>query len=324
MAKKKLGQYSSWQPTKPVSIGATTYHNAVINTSWHKKNIYELIRIIREKIKDKDIVVDFGAGTGTSAAYLLKYLKTNLTLLLVDNSPSWLTHAYETLNSNKNVAFFLLEKKEDRYLRLDEAIGENSVDHVVSANTVHLIPNIKEAFTGIYDTLRNHGTFIFQSGNIIRSNRKNGILMIDDSVNEIHEIAIKMIRKDITFNKYKKDLDKKIEQQTPQRKFVFPSARTLEYYSKILKSVGFRNIKVSYKRIKVAYKDWLDFLKVKRLQAGILPEIGSKNATPQEEKDRDTLITKASLEFFKKLKSQNPFANSKSFTTEWIYVQSEK
>lgn len=321
---KNSVKYSTWQPTRPASIGATAYHDAVVNTSWHKENINELIKIIGKKIKIDDVVVDFGAGTGTSAVYLLKHLKAHARLLLVDNSPSWLTYAYEILHLNKNIAFFLLEKKEDRYATLDEVIGKNTAHHVVSANTVHLIPNIKEAFNDIYTALKNRGTFTVQSGNIIRPKREDGILMIDDSVNEVHDIALKIIRADSKFKKYKNDLDRRIEQEKQQRKLIFPDPRPIEYYLKILKSASFTNEKVSHKRIKVKYRDWLDFLRVKRLQAGVLPEIGGKDATPQEIQDRDTLITKAALQLFKKLKTQNPFANDISFTAEWIYVQAEK
>lgn len=324
MNKKNSAKYSIWQPSQPASIGAIGYHDAVVNASWHRENINALIKIIREKIKASDVVVDFGAGTGTSAIYLLKYLKENVILLLVDNSPSWLTYAYDILHSNKNVEFFLLQKKGKRYAMLDEVIGKENADHVVSANTIHLIPNIKETFKGIYAALKNHGTFTFQSGNIIQTKRENGILMIDDSVREIHDIALKIIQRDNTFNKYEKDLDSRIEQEKNQRKIVFPKPRSIEYYLKILRSVGFRNEIITHKHIKVYYKDWLNFLRVKRLQAGILPEVGGKYPTPQEEQDRDILIKKASSEFFNNLKSQNPLANARSFTSEWIYVQAEK
>lgn len=324
MREKNSVQYSTWKPSQSASKGAIAYHDAVINASWHKKNINELIKIVGKKVKHNDIVVDYGAGTGTSSIYLLKCLKTNFKLLLVDNSPSWLTKAYKIFHLNKNVSFFLLEKKVNGHMTLDEVVGKSTIDHVISANTVHLILNIERAFNGIYDTLKNHGTFTFQSGNIIRTGREKGVLMIDDSVDSVHDIALQIIKQDKKFNKYKKGLNRKIRKESNQRKIIFPNPRNLEYYLKMLRSVRFRNIKVSYKHIKVNYKDWLDFLKVKRLQAGILPEVGGKDATAQEEKDRDILITKSAHEFFKKLKKQNRLATARSFATEWIYVSAEK
>ena len=87
----------------------------------------------------------------------------------------------------------------------------------------------------------------------------------------------------------------------------------------MLKSEGFSIQKSHYKLIKIAYRDWLDFLRVKRLQAGILPEIGGKDPGPEEEKDRDGLITMAANELFAELEKNNPMADDKSFTVEWVY-----
>jgi ubiquinone/menaquinone biosynthesis C-methylase UbiE len=319
-----LNLYSSWQPDHPPSKGATAYHDAVANTSWHKKNINELIKIIRRNIKDTDTVIDFGAGTGSSTIYFLNKFPKNTKLILVDNSPSWLGKAYEILHKNNNVTFALLEKKDNRIMTLDEITGINTIDHVISANTVHLIPNISDTFNGIYKTLKTGGTFTFQSGNIIKMSRKRDILMIDDSLNLLHDIALEMIRTDKKFAKYKTNLNIRIEQEKPQRKFVFPTPRPIDFYLEALRSAGFKNEISSHAKIKVAYKDWMNFLRVRRLQAGILPEIGGKDATLQEEKDRDLLITKAARSLFKKLKMENKLANTTSFVAEWIYVQAKK
>src|SRR5258708_8861326 len=253
----KSNQDQPWTPNRQTSQGATAYHDAVVNTTWHKENINELIKIVKDKIVNNDIVVDFGAGTGSSALYILEYIKTTFSLFLVDNSPSWLGKAYELLNSYKNVVFLLLERKKDRYITLDELLGKESVDHVISGNTVHLIPNIEEVFYCIYNALKKQGTFTFQSGNIAFSGRTEDILMIDNSINEIHDIALEIIRTDRHFNRYKKDLDQRIEQQKQQRAFVFPSPRSIEHYLQVLQSIGFKNIKVTYKQITVNYTDWL-------------------------------------------------------------------
>lgn len=323
--KNKISAHGvAWHPSRPTSKGATAYHDAIINSSWHIENIDELVKIVHKKIKDGDIVVDFGAGTGGSAVYLLKLLKANFKLWLVDNSASWLGKAYEIFNTNPNVSCFLLELFKDKYAALVETIGKEKADHVLSANTFHLIPNLEETFRGIHRALKSHGTFTFQSGNIIRNNRKKGVLMIDDTVNRVHDIALELIRTNRKFAKYRKGLEKRIKIAYPQRKFVFPNAKPIEYYLKTLKSAGFRNEKVSHKLIRVKYKDWLDFLTVKRLQAGILPEVGDKEPSLKEKQDRNELITMASLSLFKELETQNTFADNRSFIAEWIYVKAEK
>lgn len=268
-------------------------------------------------------MVDFGAGTGTSTIYLFKTFK-DVRFLAVDNSASWLTKAYEILHKRKNVDFYLLEKQGDKYIALNELIGKNTADHILSFNTVHLIPNTQGAFRGIYYALKKGGIFAFQSGNIILKKRGDGVLMIDDSISAIHDLAIDVIYKNHKFKKYKKGLAKRIKEQAQQRTAIFPHPRTLEFYIKALKSVGFKNEKISRKLIRIKYKNWLDFLKVRRLQAGILPEIGGRNASPQETYDRDHIITKASIKLFRNLKENNPLANATSFCAEWVYVIAEK
>lgn len=313
----------SWSPDRPTSKGARAYHDAVVNTSWHRENIQELIEIFGKNIKNEDLVVDFGAGTGASAVYFLKTIKKHFTLWLVDNSPSWLGKAYDVLHKKKNVDFFLLEKTKNGYETLDNTIGKK-VNHVVCANTVHLILDIDSTFRGVYKALKPGGTFTFQSGNISRKDREEGIMTIDDSVKEVHDIAIEIIKTNGAFKKYRKDLAKRIRLNSDQRKLVFPDPRPVEYYIKQLLSLGFKKPTVRYKRIKVSYKDWLSFLRVKRLQAGILPEVGGKDALIDAERERDKLITLSAKKLFSGLFRQSSFADSTSFTAEWTYVSSKK
>lgn len=317
-------QHKKWRPAIPPSKGATAYHDAVVNTSWHKENIDGLIKMAQERIKKGDVVIDFGAGTGASALYMLKKIKKNFILWLVDNSGSWLGKAYELLSSYDNVTFSLLEKTNDKYATLEETVGNEIADHIVSANTFHLIPNLHEAFTGIYGALKTGGTFIFQSGSIVRNDREKDILIIDNTVNMVHDIAISIVQTNDYFKKYRSELKKRIADEKKQRKFVFPDPRPVEHYIETLNQTGFKNVSIVYKKIKVPYKDWLNFLLVKRIQAGILPEIGGKDATPDEEKDRNKLIKLATLQLFDSIKNNNKFANKTSFTAEWIYVAAEK
>lgn len=313
-----------WKPDRPVSEGATAYHNAVANAPYYLENLDELVKFIRDKIRNNDLIVDFGAGTGVSSIFLLKNLKIDFRLWLVDNSAAWLGKAYEILKNRPNVQYYLLEKVNDRYATLSETLGEGAVDHVVSANTIHLIPNLDETFKGINAALRVGGTFTFQSGNVIRNGREEGVLMIDDTIKRVHDISLEIVRADKRFAKYKKDLNKRIEIEFNQRKFVFPDPRPLNVYLKALKAAGFEYEKHHYKLIKIKYKDWLDFLRVKRLEAGILPEIGGKDPSPEEEKDRDELITMASNRLFEELKNKNPLADDECFTTEWVYVTADR
>ena len=158
----------------------------------------------------------------------------------------------------------------------------------------------------------------------MRNDREKGILMVDATIKNVHEIALEIVRKNNKFIKYRKDLDKRIEIEETLRNFVFPNPRTIESYLKALRVAGFKYKKPSQNLIKIAYKDWLNFLRVKRLQAGVLPEVGGKEPSPEEEHDRDELIVISSNQLFKELETQNPFADGKCFTAEWIYVTAIK
>jgi len=313
-------KFESWKPDRPTSRGAIAFHDAVVDASWLHNCVDQLIKYIAPRIKEKDIVVDFGAGTGTSSIRILNKFKNKISLWLVDNSPAWLGKAYEYLHSKPNVNFFLLEKKNKNYSTLSETVGKNSVNQVVSSNTVHLIPNLKETFRGIFDSLKSNGVFIFNSGNIERKGKPKGALMLDSTVYRVHDIAIDLIKKLPQFKEYREGIDKRIKDFLPQRKFIFPYPKDIREYVTALKAAGFKQVKIHYSRFKVKYSDYLSFLRVKRLQAGMLPEVGGIEPTTKEIQDRDELITKASLQLFDELKKNNPLADDKSWQCEWAYV----
>ena len=314
----------SWRPNKLVSEGASMYHDAVVDASWYCDNLAYLMNVVNEVAKKDYVIVDFGAGTGISSLFLLKNCIKEFKLFLVDNSPSWLNKAYEILEGRYNVDFFILEKRDNSYSTLAQTIGREKADIVISANTFHLIPNLKDTFKGIYDSLKKRGVFIIQSGNIIREGRPQGLLMIDDTVEKIHNIAVDIIKSDKKYSTYAKNLDNAIRLQYAQRKMIFPDPRSVETYINALKSTGFKYSGYIHKEIKVKYSDWENFLKVKRIQAGILPEIGGKTPTDEEVEIRDSLITQAIYRLFSDMKKNNPMSDMDSFTAEWIYIKAQK
>jgi len=319
-----IDKYKSWKPNKPSSLGANMYHEAVVNTSWYNNNLKKLVEIVKIKINKDSIIVDFGAGTGISALFLLQHLKQKFNMFLVDNSPSWLSKAYEILKDRSRLDFFILEKKDKNYATLADTIGENKADMVISANTIHLIPNLEITFKGIYNALKHKGYFIMQSGNILRKKRDHDTLMIDQTVEEVHELALNIIRKNKDFIKYSNGLEKRIKEEEKQRKLIFPEPRSVNHYKTTLKQVGFKRIKIETKLIKVKYHDWLNFLTIKRIQAGILPEIGGRTPTIEQEKDRHKLIILAIKQLFKNIKKNNHLASNNNFLAEWIYITAYK
>ncbi|MBI2557941.1 3-oxoacyl-ACP reductase FabG [Candidatus Woesearchaeota archaeon] len=317
-------ELKAWKPERPASKGATAYHEAVFKAEYYITILDELMKIASSKAAAGDVVVDFGAGTGVSALRLLRRLKINIKLWLVDNSAAWLGKAYEVLGSNPEVKCFLLEKRESGYAKLSDTIGKGVADHVISANTVHLIPDIEKTFNGIAESLKDNGTFTFQSGNITRDNKPEGALMVDDTVKRVHDIALGIVRTDSRFAAYRKNINQRIKMSESQRKFVFPDTRSINVYLEALRNAGFEYQEPNFKLFKVEYDDWLKFLRVRRLQAGILPEIGGNEPSAKEESDRDDLITSATKILFKELQKINPLADEKGFTLEITYVSAKK
>ena len=317
-------QPKSWKPDRPTSRGATAYHEAVVNAVYYIESLQELVKIFRKKIRENDTVVDFGAGTGVSALELIRNLKIRFKLWLVDNSAAWLGKAYEIFRNNPNIKCFLLEKIKNRYQTLSGAVGEGVVDHVISANTVHLIPNLEETFSGINNSLKPGGTFKFYSANILRDSKQEGVILVDNTIISVHDIALDIVNNNNKFKKYRGGLEERIATLKKQRKFIFPNPIPVKVYLKKLKSTGFKCIESYYTLNKIRYKDWLNFLRVKRLQAGILPEIGGKDPSTEEVKDRDEIITLAANLLFNKLKNENPMADDNSFTVDTNYFSAIK
>jgi len=319
-----MEQTKPWNPEHPVSKGAIAYHDAVVDAQYYVDALQEFVRLVKDNIHENDVVVDFGAGTGVSAVYLLQNMKFRFRLWLVDNSAAWLGKAYDIFKGNPNVQCYLLDKIKNGYQTLADVIGVGVADKVISANTVHLIPDIEGTFRGVNEALKPNASFVFQSGNIPRDDREEGMLLIDDTIKRVHDIAINLIKTDSTFEKYRNDIDNKVKQTESQRKFVFPDPRPLDFYIQKLKGTGFKYVGSYFKDITIKYSDWLDFMRVKRLQAGILPEIGGIKPTPEEIGDRNDLITKSAHILFKELEETNPLADDTSFKVESVQVSAVK
>ena len=313
-----------WRPSAPTSRGASAYHDAVCKAQYYVAILDELMKNVASKVKEGQVVVDFGAGTGVSALRLVRQSTVPSSLWLVDNSPAWLGKAYEVMHERKSTSFFILEKKGEVYSTLAQTIGGNIADHVICANTVHLIPDIEEVFGGVSAALKDGGSFFVESGNILVEDTPKGALLVDDTVKRVHDIALDIVRHDPSFSAYKAGLDANIKKYDAQRKFVFPEPRPMKFYADALMASGFSVQKQYAKLFKVKYDDWLTFLRVKRLQAGILPEIGGNDPSSKEEEDRDHLITLATNKLFDELREANPLADKEGFTIEVVYMYSHK
>ena len=75
---------------------------------WHRDATEPLIDLAINEIKNGDIIVDYGSGTGGSAIELVKRLDSlgiDFKLILVDPLESWFSNAYNLLNDRPNIFF---------------------------------------------------------------------------------------------------------------------------------------------------------------------------------------------------------------------------
>ena len=107
-----------WKPRDLASyklFDGNIYHNSLYSDeyglkprNWHKLATKPLIDLAVAEIKNGDVIIDYGSGTGGSAMELVKRLdKLDLdyNLILVDPLESWFSKAFSLLSIRPNVYF---------------------------------------------------------------------------------------------------------------------------------------------------------------------------------------------------------------------------
>jgi phosphoenolpyruvate-protein kinase (PTS system EI component)/SAM-dependent methyltransferase len=163
---------------------AQVYGDQVVNSRWYQENLDNTLNRLLEKLEPTDTVLDSSAGTGAAGLYLAKRLKEKgkkiKKLQLVDVgfplAREMLEFAVHALESYRGVVFdeieyFILEY--DKEAKTYESVSkipsiQNSVDHVVCLNAVHLIspPQRRKVFGDLLSILKPGGTLTIGSGNI--------------------------------------------------------------------------------------------------------------------------------------------------------------
>lgn len=112
-------------------------------------------------------VIDLGCGSGRLTNELSKLLPKSK-ILGIDISYSMIKKAKQNLNLSANIEFIC-----DNFLHLDFV---NKVDLIFSNKVLHWIPNHKELFLKIYNTLNVSGQFVASFG-------------VDDSMVKFREVC---------------------------------------------------------------------------------------------------------------------------------------
>ena len=242
-------QLRTWNP-KNLSVDliedGEIYHSSLYEDStylnprsWHKQATEPLIHLVKNSIKDGDIVLDYGSGTGGSAVELVKYLDKNSIdchLILIDPLESWFSKAYSLLKDRPNTYFCKSFIKDSlgvsRFLTMEEMIGNNKIDIILSSSTFHLIPefvfgNLLEQF---HSSLKQKGQIFWSSGDI--PNKE----IFDSRAGLLHEpyrVLAEYLKDD---KEYKKHLNKlensEIDFLLSKSSKIFPVSKDIDFFKR--------------------------------------------------------------------------------------------
>ena len=245
----------NWKPTNLSSeeiLDGQIYHNslyfdklALKPRQWHENATKPLIDLAIKNIKNGDIIVDYGSGTGGSAIELVKRLdglSLDYKLILVDPLASWFSKAYRLLNDRPNIFFCKSYGKNSQgnfsFLKLDELLGDNKIDLIISSSTIHLIPEniLPSLFSEFYNNMSNDGTLIWSSGDIPSKNLPNNCNLLHDPYREI----LKLIRENSNYlnieSKFQQSLVMKNREKADK---IFPYSKDIDFFTHSLYKADF-------------------------------------------------------------------------------------
>jgi SAM-dependent methyltransferase len=305
---------------------AARRYDALKLTGWYS-NLDRTIGQIREGLADGDIIVDYSGGTGILEERLFAAEPSrHFGVVIVDSSPKLLRLGLEKFRPEDRVAFRLLErlKEKDRMQYLDECLGkplvDRGVDTIVTTNAIHLYYGLLDTLRSWSRAIRPGGRVLINSGNIWHPEAKEGEWIIDETVSEIHRVAMDIVSQERRYAKYRHVLDdtERLAAYAALTNKYFLPVRPLEHYLRLLEQAGFGEFEVERKNIEVIVDEWLALLEL--YHEGVLGWVGGaeriEGRAPSEKgvKDRLDLMRKALARLFGK---------GGSYTAYWTYISCE-
>lgn len=301
-------------------------YDTVENHGWYS-NLDYTVEQIGEYARRGDILVDYSGGTGILAKRLLDRLGSkDVGVIIVDSSPKFLRLALEKFRSEPRMAFrhirFLREER--RIEKLDEVLEppilERGVDGIVSTNAVHLYFDLADTIHAWKAVLRPSGRLFIQSGNIKNPDLPDDEWIIDETVEVIHEQAMRIVLHDDRYAMYRPCLedDEHMDQHERLRRKYFLPVRPLEYYLETLRAEGFDVTSVRHRRIPARVAEWFDFLSV--YHEGVLGWVGGAAKVTGTDAPADVIDDR--LELMRRAMDA-VFDNAFEFGASWTYITCE-
>ncbi len=301
------------------------YHRALYHAGdalnprgWHHDNTTRLLELLKPYLFEGAVGLDYATGTGGSAIPLLQHSdhqNLDLEIALTDVMPSWFLTAHQLLNQYPATHFFLLNLKSEE--PLVTPFGGNKFDFIVSASTIHLLPEKKLGyiFQELFTLLKPGGVLVFNTGDIECQQREtqNAALLHD-----VYRITRDLLHQDGRYRAALEDLERRDPQQHARilkTHSVFPKPLDSSQLNAALQQAGFETVRREHQVIEKSKVDSLDFIQVARL-TGIAGAISSIDA-------RRALIREFMGEAHCKLMAQGE-ADSDRIRTYWTFGVEQK
>jgi len=306
------------------------HYDTVERHGWYA-NLDPTLDAVARFLKDGDLLLDYSGGTGIFAERLLARLDAGagpraVGIALVDSSPKFLRLALEKLGGEPRVGFRRLGylRSRGRLETLQEALEpellDRGFDALVSTNAIHLYDRLRETLRSWRRALRPGARAFVQSGNIRNPEIEPDEVIIDETVEAIHESARRMVAEEERWSRYRPRLEDPdfMEAHREFRRRVFPAVRPLFHYLDALEGAGFRVLSVERASIPARIDEWHEFLAA--YHAGVLGWIGGAEKVtgepPSEEAVRDRReIMREALD--------RVFDGAGRFRACWTYVTAE-
>ncbi len=313
------GWPESWKPdglsTAEIEDGeayhSVLYHdrNGIYPRNWHAHCIEPLINPIIPLLEDGMTILDYGSGTGGSALELLRTAErkgVSIRIVMVDALPSWFSKSHNLFGNLENVRLYISTIADGnggvRFRPLQQIIGGNKVDMVVSASTLHLIPPQARptAFEQISEVLSIGGVFAWSSGDLSPDNGKQENLLHDP----FRETG-KLILEDPEYL----DLLGRRSKIIQNADSIYPGPNAAHFVIREIAESGlFGNVEIVHQKISLS--------EAKRFAT--VPRLSQIAAAVKDFDERRRLITQKLELVFKKFRERGRAGNS-SFSSLWHY-----
>ena len=321
---------SGWFPedlTEDQIADGDSYHSALYHdgdtmrpASWHRDSIKWLLESALPVIKEGDLVVDYGSGTGGSAIELLKLMDergVSIELVLIDPLKSWFGKAWEVLGHRDNVHFehsiVTGENGKPVFRRLDEMLSGKKANVIISSSTMHLVPTraLPDLAFQFAESLESGGFFFWNSGDLECDWRDSSVARLHDPFRRVREF----LRKD---KKRMEILDgmNLEDANTTERRIdrIFPVPYPINWITDSLEEAGF-NGELSERIVDFRIEDAERFILVPRL---------AEIAAPLFEGEERDMVIRETLEIvFARMRGEGT-ATDNGYRSHWVYGIHEK